>query len=203
MSIAQTRLWQGFINASWWISGKAERTERWLEKLRWAMYDAEEGEIDEALARMLGDPEVIGNEECPVMYRWTLSTAFGLKVVLHHFMPNGDDPEPHDHPRSFVTLILAGDYVDEATYRDVPLLNPDRTVNARINVIECENMTRGMVRFRKAEHLHRTLVGPRGAWTFMVMGPERRRWGFVWRGEWMHWKQYLAERGEAAIRCPE
>lgn len=142
---------------------------------------------DQAVARRLGPPEIVGNEECPVMYRWTLARPFGCKIMLHHFLPNGDDPEPHDHPFDFVTLVLAGAYVDERT-------DPG-------GGLHFEMMERGKVRFRRAEHMHRTLVRSDGCWTIIVTGPKRREWGFAWRGVWMPMQKYLDERGEAAIRC--
>lgn len=38
--------------------------------------------------------------------------------------------------------------------------------------------------FFAAEHRHSVVIGPQGAWTLLVTGPERRKWGF-----------YLPERG--------
>lgn len=121
------------------------------------------------------------------MYRWTLMDG-PIKILVHHFLPNGDDPDPHDHPRSFVTFILAGDYIDESV---------------EDGVLHYEHMERGALRLRRAKHMHRTLVGERGCWTIVVMGPISRRWGFLWDGRWWPWKKYLDERGDVATRCPE
>lgn len=149
------------------------------------------------------------------MYRWTLAKPFGCKIMLHHFLPNGDDPEPHDHPFDFVTLVLAGAYVDEKTIKPAPghwcrrcgeaIPDPDclecRGTGVTQPVLCFESMTRGKVRFRRAEHMHRTLIRSDGCWTIIVTGPKRREWGFIWRGVWMPMQKYLDERGEAAIRC--
>lgn len=170
-----------------------ERLRELSEPLRFAIYDAEEGMIDDAVSRILGEPEIVGNEKCPVMFRWTIAEPFGCKVLLHHFLPNGDDPDPHDHPRSFVTLVLAGGYLDESW----------RLHGIDLRRIVEEPMTRGRVRCRGARHLHRTRVGPQGCWSLVVMGPLRRPWGFLWDGNWWPWKTYLDERGETALRCPE
>lgn len=62
--------------------------------------------------RFLPDTEVIGPPECPLMHRWTLASRFGRKVILHHFLPNATDAVPHDHPASFVTIVLRGGYDD-------------------------------------------------------------------------------------------
>lgn len=157
------------------------------EALHDAACTAEEGQGDLVAWDLLGDPEVVGHDQCPVMYRWTLGRPFGCKVMLHHFLPNGDDPEPHDHPWTFWTLILGGGYVDEQHY-------PDGSVGL-------EPMFRGRIRRRTAEHMHRTLVNPNGCWSIVVSMPASRDWGFLWNGAWMPMAEYLDKRGEAAIRC--
>ncbi|MFY9716316.1 MAG: hypothetical protein WAK40_00025, partial [Thermoplasmata archaeon] len=40
-----------------------------------------------------------------------LGTRFG-NVYLHHICRSDDDADPHDHPWSFVTFILSGEYVN-------------------------------------------------------------------------------------------
>lgn len=169
------------------LRNEADRLDAFTEALHYAACAAEDGDADAAAEEMFGDPEIIGNDQCPVMLRWTLMERLGCKVLLHHFLPNGDDPEPHDHPRSFWTIVLGGGYVDEETFLD--------------GSTATEPMTRGRVRFRPATHMHRTLVGPNGCWTIVVMGPLRREWGFYWDEQWWPWKAYLDARGEAAIRC--
>jgi hypothetical protein len=69
-----------------------------------------------------------------------------------------------------------------------------------IGVVLNERMRAGMVRFRPAEHRHRTKVHPDGAWTLVIMGPVRRRWGFWKNGRWWFWKDYEAEFG-FGMRC--
>jgi hypothetical protein len=132
--------------------------------------------------------EEIGPPECPIMHRWTLlSTRFG-KLMLHHFLPNADDRAEHDHPASFLTIVLRGGYVDYAEGR----------ANDRLRV--------GSVRFRSAEHRHRTHVSPRGCWTIVLMGPKRREWGFwahyLGQRRWLPWRDHEHIFG-FGMRCPE
>lgn len=128
--------------------------------------------------------ETIGPPECPIMHRWTLVKTRLGKVLLHHFLPNADDRAEHDHPSSFVTVVLAGGYVDYA----------DGRPNDRLHA--------GSVRFRPAEHTHRTRVGPRGCWTLVLMGPKRREWGFWKDGIWWPWREHERRFG-FGMRCPE
>jgi hypothetical protein len=117
------------------------------------------------------------------MHRWTLiNTRFG-KLLLHHFLPNADDRAEHDHPSSFFTLVLAGGYSD---------LSPEGV----------DRMRPGSLRFRPAEHRHKTKVGPKGCWTLVLMGPKRRAWGFWKEGRWWPWREHERRFG-FGMRCPE
>jgi hypothetical protein len=146
--------------------------------------------------------ETIGQEECPMMLRWEflrLGKKPWLKAMIHYFPPNVTDRDPHDHPRSFLTLILRGGYLNtEFVKLDPPL---DLAYGIRQNYMsEFEWMSAGMVRFRRAEHLHLTETGDAGAWTLVVMGPEKRDWGFVAAGRWWAWRPYV-ERFGGVVRC--
>lgn len=128
--------------------------------------------------------EIIGPEACPIMRRRTLFASKWLKVLWHEFMPNASDRSHHDHPRSFVTLMLRGDYFD---------VQPDETV---------DHVCAPTIRVRPAEHAHITEVGPRGAKTLVVMGPLRREWGFYRDGKWYPWRVFERMFG-LNWRCPD
>lgn len=160
--------------------------------------------------RFLPDTEVIGPPECPILHRWTLVKLRGRKLMLHHFLPNADDRAVHDHPASFVTVVLRG-YYDDMRPCGYPgcdgdgIMLPDdwpcprcRGTGVELN----ERMRPGMVRFRPATHRHRTKVGPRGCWTVVFMGPKRRRWGFWKDGRWYFWRDHELLFG-VGMRCPE
>jgi hypothetical protein len=64
-------------------------------------------------ARKLGGGwEIIGPPECPIMLRRTLLSTRWLKLLWHRFMPGASDEAHHDHPRSFITVVLRGGYDD-------------------------------------------------------------------------------------------
>lgn len=171
--------------------------------------------VGEAAPKIGRFAEVIGPPDCPIMIRWTLFGRGGespwsprLKLLIHHFLPNADDRDVHDHPRPFWTLILKGYYDDlkPCTYpgcNGEGFMLPDDWPCPECHgsgVAMRERMSAGMLRFRPASHIHRTRVGPQGCWTLVLMGPLRRRWGF-WRfGEWFYWKDYERKFG-FGMRC--
>lgn len=183
------------------------------------------GRLLDRYARLLGDPEVIGPAGCPIVLRWTLhggsdhdddKTPSRTKVWLHRFMAHADDRDAHDHPRGFLTIVLAGRY-DDLARCEVPACNGDGLLtggwmggtSARPHPDTCscdhgfvlrERMRAGMIRYRSPMHVHRTRVGPDGCWTFVLVGPLRRDWGFYRFGRWIPWQDYAAENPDA-MRC--
>jgi hypothetical protein len=63
-----------------------------------------------------------------------------------------------------------------------------------------ETMRAGMVRYRAAEHRHRTRVHSSGAWTIVAMGALQREWGFFKSGVWMPWREFERRFGHG-MRC--
>lgn len=151
----------------------------------------------------LPDREVIGEDGCPIMYRWEL-VNFGPRVgklMLHHFIPLRDDLHPHDHPSGFVTLILHGGYDDMVPCWacrgwEGPCAACDGT-----GMVLGERMRAGMIRYRRATHTHLTKMGAQGAWTLCWMGPKRRAWGFRVGPRWVGWREYVQRFGFGE-RCP-
>lgn len=169
------------------------------------------------LRQLVPEREVIGPPDCPIMHRWELwgggpvgkrpATA-RMKLMVHHFLPNADDRDVHDHPRPFWTFVLRGSYDDMKPCErpgcdgDGFMLPDDWAcpVCRGAGVVVNERMRPGKLRRRAATHRHRTKVGPKGCWTLVLMGPLRRDWGFWRRGTWWFWKDYEAEFG-FAMRC--
>jgi hypothetical protein len=148
--------------------------------------------------------EVIGQDECPLMERWEF-LKIGLpgrepwfKAMIHRFPPNVTDRDPHDHPRPFVTLILAGGYLNSEWTKLVPPLDLGDRMQEWMTTFEW--LSRGDLRFRRARHMHITETSEQGAWTLVVMGPMARKWGFLHDGKWLPWKKYV-ERYGGVVRC--
>jgi hypothetical protein len=133
---------------------------------------------------------VFGAAECPLMYRWHLVNLGDRgKVMLHWFLPGRSETDFHDHPRSFVTVVLWGGYDD---------VTPAGLV---------DHVRAPALRRRPAEHAHRTEAGPRGALTLCLLGPRRRIWGFYRRDSrsltgllWLPWRDHERLFG-STFRC--
>lgn len=62
--------------------------------------------------------EPLGKPECPYMFRWVF-VFFGFSIRLHHWIRSDDKRFFHDHPWSFITLVLKGQYTDVSPSLDV------------------------------------------------------------------------------------
>lgn len=98
-----------------------------------------------------------------------------------HEILESDAADLHDHPWDFVSVILSGRYVETT---------PDG---------EAE-FGPGSVLVRRAEQLHRLTLPAGPVWSFVTMGPARRRWGFRTGDGWVHWRDYLGVTGDQRLR---
>lgn len=129
--------------------------------------------------------------------------------IEHHrlggiFLHRMDAPDPgrdlHDHPWWFVSLIVAGGYVEERAdtrdavrYASVAVEYPDAfdTVRRGHRVVRRPWSLRVM----HPDECH-TITGLLGrrSWSLIVHGPKRRNWGFYLADGWMPWRRYHDER---------
>lgn len=121
-----------------------------------------------------------GADGSPYLTRWTLLDLgrFG-RICLHRFHRGDDDPDQHDHPWSFVTLILWGGYVEE--------FGADRRRRWR---------RPGFIGYRPANHRHRVEIEPgRETWSLLwIAADQRPDWGFYTATGFVHWRRYVAAR---------
>lgn len=113
-----------------------------------------------------------------VLYLWRLRLvdcrAFG--VYLHRFHAPDQDRYLHDHPFSFLSLVLWGWYDEEVrgSWRRVRWFN-----------------------WKPAPGAHRVVrISPR-LWTLVVRGPRVREWGFYTPTGWVDWRTFLGEEAAA------
>ena len=114
-------------------------------------------------------------------------TWFPFNVFLHKFLKSDPD-DLHDHPWPYATLILKGGY-----YEWVPEFN---SAGQKIGEIR---HWRGAGHFRtcSASSYHRIELDPSvECWTLFMPGPKQREWGFLSKGKWIQWEQYLASRSK-------
>lgn len=93
-----------------------------------------------------------------------------------HWFVQADDVVPHDHPWSFVSLLLRGGYTEEL--HDGPIHR--RTVERR----------RWSVAFRRSTDSHRISSADHGTMTLVLVGPRRRTWGFWTDAGWVPWTEH-------------
>jgi hypothetical protein len=106
-------------------------------------------------------------------------------AIMIHWI-NGPDPEPdmHDHPVTFLSIILRGGYTEDVLMTENfgdflggwPVI---RRINRRwFNFI------------RAGKHVHSIQwVAPETV-TLCFVGPKVREWGFHTKDGWVHWKEY-------------
>jgi hypothetical protein len=89
----------------------------------------------------------------------------GWRLMLHKICRPDLDRVLHDHPWDFATICLCGGYVES-------VLRSDGSVSAEVLIA-------GEARLRSSGHTHRIdrILGD-AAWTLVLHGPRRRKWGF-------------------------
>jgi hypothetical protein len=161
--------------------------------------------------------EVEDGRQSVYLRRFYLVKSRWFNIFVHHIMRSDDDPDPHDHPWWFFTLVLRGGYYDEQwrwepTYM-VPIVDTfAETPDAAKRIIRSDwspdwygsrtfrryaLVRAGSVRFRSAHHVHRVILRQNmPSWSLVVAGPTRREWGFVRAGKWVWWRRYLGVWGD-------
>lgn len=162
--------------------------------------------------------KTVNGEKTIYLRRFYLVRTQWFNIFLHQFFRSDDDPDPHDHPWSFISFPLTKGYVEE---RYVFYTGSEGMCGERAGPFEPEpnkgqnSNTRGFqpktgneqggVRFslrdvpvrpwtfnyRPAETIHRVILTKGPCWTLVFGGRERRPWGFAKHGSWVFWRQYL------------
>jgi hypothetical protein len=109
----------------------------------------------------------------PMLVRYFVLRTHWLGIYLHHFLRSDNDLHFHDHPWSFLTLLLSGGYREHT---------PAGTFWRR----------RFSILFRTAEWRHWVEV-EKPVWTLVMRFPRRREWGFHTEEGWIDWRTYGRE----------
>lgn len=124
--------------------------------------------------------QVIGDEGCPFLKRWTIEANSGWSLRFHHFYPDHVEDVAHSHPWWFLTVVLKGGYKDISCYQDIER--------------EYDYLHAGSIRFRSRNHTHKTKTGPNGAWTIVLTGARNRTWGFWQDGKFIPYFKWISRR---------
>ncbi len=115
------------------------------------------------------------------MRRWYLLVFPKLfSIRVHHIMQPDLDRWPHDHPWSFISIIIRGGYIEEWCRRDEFNLFGDKWGTRRCS-------RRRFLNLKRKTDLHKIteFIRPGGAWTLIITGPEGREWGFMTNEGWV------------------
>jgi hypothetical protein len=130
----------------------------------------------------------IGADGDPYLDRLRLIETPWFAVFLHHIHRPDKDPDPHDHPWTFWSWVIAGSYAEYVW--------PDKREEDRWFE---RSRPRWSLRHlnRKAAHLISEIDGP--LWTVVVTGPSggSESWGFWQGGHFIPWRTYISANGAA------
>ena len=114
------------------------------------------------------------------MRRWVIRTILGT-IRLHHILRGDSDRDFHDHPMSFLSIIIFGGYIE---YRPSGIR---------------KRFLPGSIVIRKAEDLHRLQLLKKSAWTLVFALPVRRKWGFMTEDGWIVAGEYDAWKNKKGL----
>lgn len=121
---------------------------------------------------------IVNCDRKPYLTRWFLVRFAWLGVFLHYFHRSDEDRALHDHPWSFITIILWRGYLEHTPKG-------------------CFRRWPGQVCWRPAEWKHRVeLIGGKPAVTIVVRFRKRREWGFWERTGFVQWNLWWQKNCE-------
>jgi hypothetical protein len=124
-------------------------------------------------------PLDIGADGDPYLDRLRIIQTPLLGLYLHHIHRADREPDPHDHPWAFISLVLCG-YYREHVWPDKH--DPDFMI--------IRHRLRWSLRTirRDSAHMITEVSGP--LWTLVLTGRKRGSWGFWRGGQLIPWTEY-------------
>ena len=123
------------------------------------------------------DPEGTGQT---YLTRLHLFQTPWCSAMLHWIRRPDPQPDLHDHPNAFLSLVIRGWYDEEVSARE----SGDRR---EIRHVAWWNLKRSTDR-------HRIVALDPSLITLVFAGPVVRGWGFHTPSGWQPWRQYVARR---------
>lgn len=100
-----------------------------------------------------------------------------VTLCLHEFHRGDEDPDCHDHPFHYASLVLVGGY-REYNEQDKYILRKPFSFA-----------------YRAATHRHRVEPLSKRCWTLCIKFKANREWGFWSSGNFIPWKTYIKAKG--------
>lgn len=146
----------------------------------------------------------------PFLDRWGIVWDRLGGFYVHHIV--GPDPgmDLHDHPWSFVTVVLRGGYFEHVlesrqameSVAEVSRIGRYWGWREVIDVTKPNGIrTRRLPSVHRMPlHLaHRIVAVDRNTWTLVLRGPTRREWGFFPPYRWVPWTKYDYETRRPSV----
>jgi len=136
------------------------------------------------------DCKVIKRDDgTPYLIRYRVFGCKWFKIRVHHILQSDYDCL-HDHPWSFVSVILKGGYWEKTTKRQF-----DASLCKWYDNIFKKWYGPGSILYRPAKWRHslelpRCDSGVKSCWTFVIMFRRTREWGFWTSKGFVHWSKY-------------
>jgi hypothetical protein len=113
----------------------------------------------------------------------------GPGVMLHQFFGPDEGRCLHDHPWPFVSLILAGGYIEQIRESETLPVAPRYVIRERWS-------------WRRlcATDRHRIIHVDPGTWSLVLHGRKERTWGFHTPAGWVAWDDYGVAVDDARTR---
>lgn len=114
-------------------------------------------------------------------------------IRLHHIARPDLDRDYHDHPSTFISLVLRGGYVERRPTSATPCW-----CAAEEDHYEVVRKP-GSIALRRYTDRHRISSVEPGTVTLVVWFRKRQSWGFFTRNGKVHWKDYASVHNAAPI----
>lgn len=128
----------------------------------------------------------------PLLTRYYLTPDWPIAIYLHQFHASDEDRALHDHPYSFITILLSSGY-----WEHVPIIgarwNAEKGDWVDVEAVQRVWRCRFSILFRRAEHKHRVELETAPTWTMVIRFKKRRLWGFHTANGWVDWRTYGRE----------
>ena len=138
--------------------------------------------------------EKLGYQENPYLIRWTI-LIFGFSIRVHHWIKSDDTRFFHDHSADLISIVLKGHYWNvkpiEPNKEPRAAIKGERGVKPNILPYHVYGIFESWhnffhpwqsIWFSKAEDQHYLKIPEGGAWTLMLEGRKRHKWGFYVNG---------------------
>ena len=118
----------------------------------------------------------------PYLVRWRIAQTPWAAIYLHKIILDDLGRPLHDHPWSFVSIILKGAYAEE--YK----------AHAEARSI-LRAWGRWSVHRMTAKAFHGITAVDTPTWTLVLAGPRRQVWGFLTDDGWKPWDEVAEAKG--------